>query len=134
MKGFNNNLIFFSLFAGFIFLFTVPEIKAQKVVYTPAKGSAERKAVLNSIRKYRKNSREVYTPRDFKVSNGWAFVSADDPAGLGVDSSGFYVLLRKTGSLWKVAAEVNMLEGTDFEQEIKRIRKNFPQAPSNIFP
>ena len=101
---------------------------------TPAKGTSERKAILDGVRKYRKNSKEVYTPRDFNVRSGWAFISADDPAEPGVDSAGVYVLLQKKGNVWKVVDEVNMTEGTDFEKEKNRIRKKFPKVPSNIFP
>lgn len=134
MKSFKIKAILFPFLAFLILAGGVLQSSAQTSVYTPAKGSPERKAILDGIRKYRKNSKEVYTPRDFNVRNGWAFVSADDPAEPGVDSAGFYVLLRKTGNIWKVVDEVNMTEGTNFNNEVKRLRKKFPKVPSNIFP
>ncbi len=107
---------------------------AQSAPYTPAKGSAERKAILDGVRKYRKVLNEVYMPREFKVQNGWSFVSADDPNEPGVDTAAFDVLLRKTGKVWKVMDEVSHAEGADWRREIGRIRKKFPKAPSGIFP
>lgn len=107
---------------------------AQSAPYTPAKGSAERKAILDGIRKYRKAPKEVYSPREFKVQNGWAFVSADDPNEPGVDTLAFDVLLRKTGKVWKVVGEVSHTEGSDYDKEIRRIRGKFPKAPADIFP
>lgn len=106
---------------------------AQSAPYTPAKGTSERKAILNSVRKYRQAPNEVYTPTRFKVQNGWAFVSADDPNEPGVDSLAFHVLLRKTGDTWRVVDQVNTTEGSDWDAEIKRIRKAFPNSPAGIF-
>ena len=106
---------------------------AQSAPYAPAKGTSERKAILNSVRKYRQAPNEVYTPTRFKVQNGWAFVSADDPNEPGVDSLAFHVLLRKTGDTWRVVDQVNTTEGSDWDAEIKRIRKAFPNSPAGIF-
>ena len=117
----------------FAICFATLSVSAQ-TDYTPAKGSAERTAILNGVRKYRKVPSEVYTPRNFKVQNGWAFVSADDPNEPGVDTLAFDVLLQKSGNNWKVVAEVSHDEGTNFEKEIKRIRKKFPKAAASIFP
>ena len=128
------NILSFGFLAFSLFLITLQNVSAQNSPYTPAKGTAERKAILDGVRKYRKAPQEIYTPRDFNVQNGWAFVSAPDPAEPDVDSLGFYFLLKKTGNSWKVVDEVNMTEGSDFAKEIKRIRKKFPKAPTKIFP
>lgn len=106
---------------------------AKTSVHTPAKGSAERKAILDGVRKHRKAPNELYTPRVFNVSGSWAYVAADDPSDPGVDTSAFDYVLHKSGKNWKVVDEVNHTEGTSYAQEIKRIRKNFPGAPSGIF-
>lgn len=106
---------------------------AQSAPYTPARKSVERKAILDGVRRHRNNPNELYTPKKFKVQNGWAFVSADDPSEPGVDSLSFHVLLRKTGNTWGVVDEVNMTEGTDWDAEIARIRKKFPNSPAGIF-
>ena len=107
---------------------------AQSAPHTPVIGSSERKAILDSVRKYRKAPNEVYTPKKFKVQNGWAFVSADDPNEPGVDSLAFHVLLRKTGNTWRVVDEVNTTEGSDWNAEIRRIKRAFPNSPAGIFP
>ena len=129
-----NFLQFITLICLLFGVAAIQNVAAQSVPYTPAKGTPERKAILDAVRKYRKASDEVYTPRDFKVQSGWAFVSADDPQEPGVDSLGFYVLLKKTGSTWKVVDEVSMREGSDFQKEIRRLRKKYPKAPSKIYP
>lgn len=124
-----NSLIIFG-FVSVIFLLTA---NAFGQVYTPVKGSPERKAVLDGVRKYRKASQEVYSPRTFKVEKGWAYVAADDPNEPDVDTAAFDVILHKTGKNWKVVDEVSHVEGTSYEREIKRIRKKFPSAPAGIF-
>jgi hypothetical protein len=106
---------------------------AQSAPYTPEMGSPERKAILDGVRKYRRAPNELYTPTRFKVQNRWAFVSAEDPNEPGVDSLAFHVLLRKTGNTWRVVDKVNTTEGSDWDAEIKRIRRKFPNSPAGIF-
>ena len=127
--------IFILLISVILFLsaFSAQNSIAQSAPYTPAKGSAERKAILDGVRKYRKAPNEVYTPTRFNVQNGWAFVSAEDPNEPGVDTLAFDVLLRKTGKTWRVVDLVNHIEGSDWDAEIKRIRKRFPKSPAGIF-
>lgn len=117
----------------FLSAFSAHNSFAQSAPYTPAKGSTERKAILDGVRKYREAPNELYTPTRFKVQNGWAFVSAEDPNEPGVDTAAFDVLLRKTGKTWQVVDEVNHTEGSDWDAEIKRIRKKFPKSPAGIF-
>jgi len=106
---------------------------AQSAPYTPDKGTSERKAILDAVRKYREAPNELYTPTKFKVQNGWAFVSAGDPNEPDVDSLAFHVLIKKTGNTWKVVDAVNTTEGSDWDKEIARIRKAFPNSPAGIF-
>lgn len=106
---------------------------AQTEPYTPKIGSSERKAILDAVRNYRQAPNELYTPTKFKVQNGWAFVSAEDPSEPGVDSLAFHVLIRKTENTWKVVDAVNTTEGSDWDAEIARIRRAFPKAPAAIF-
>jgi hypothetical protein len=49
---------------------------AQKKPYTPERGSAERKAILDAMRTNRGFPDAVYTPRVFLVQNGYAWVVA----------------------------------------------------------
>ena len=101
--------------------------------YTPEKGSAERKAILDAVRKYRKAPDEVYTPTAFKVLKGWAYVAAADPNDPGVDSEAFEFVLRKSGNVWKVIDEISHIEGSNPEKEKMRIRRKFPELPAAIF-
>ena len=118
----------------FLFAISAQNSFAQSEPYMPAVGTSERKAILDSVRKYRHAPpTELYTPTKFKVQNGWAFVSAEDPSEPGVDSLAFHVLIRKTGNTWKVVDAVNTTEGRDWDAEIARIRKAFPKSPAGIF-
>lgn len=117
----------------FLFAISAQNSFAQSAPYTPARGSSERKAILNAVREYRQAENEVYTPTKFKVQKGWAFVSAEDPNEPGVDSLAFHVLIRKTGNTWKVVDAVNTTEGSNWDAEIARIRRAFPNSPAGIF-
>ncbi len=106
---------------------------SQTAPYTPEKGSVERKAILDGVRKYRKAPNEVYTPTMFRVQNGWALVSAYDPNEPGIDTAAFDLVLRKTGKNWTVVDEISHAEGANYQTEVKRIRKKFPRLPANLF-
>ncbi|MEP7076181.1 MAG: hypothetical protein ABI878_10240 [Acidobacteriota bacterium] len=105
---------------------------AQPRPYTPEKGSPERKAILDAVRKFRKAPNEVYTPYGFNVMQRWAMVAARDPNDLEVDTEAFEYVLRKTGGSWKVVDQVSNIEGTDPNKEIKRIRRKYPSLPAAV--
>ena len=132
MKKYYPELFLFPIFFALVMVATLPSVSAQTTPYTPEKGSAERKAILDGIRKYRKSPNEVYAPTGFKAQNGWVFVSAPDPNDPDVDTLAFDLLLQKVGKIWKVVAEVSHTEGSDYNKEIKRIRKKFPKASAEI--
>lgn len=122
---------------GLMFLVLIGSAAAaysQSQPYTPEKGSADRKAILDAVRKFRKAPSEVYAPSGFSVLKGWAYVSAPDPADPDVDTEAFELVLRKTGSVWKVVDQISHVEGTDYMKERKRIKKRFPAMPMAIFP
>ncbi|MEP6944840.1 MAG: hypothetical protein ABJA02_02905 [Acidobacteriota bacterium] len=104
----------------------------QTGVHTPEKGSPERKAILDAVRKYRKASSEIYSPTAFRVSKDWAFVAAPDPSDPDVDTEAFEVILRKTGTKWKVVDELKNVEGTDPAVEVKRVHRKFPSLPMAV--
>ena len=132
MKKSNLELFLFPIFFALVMIAALQSVSAQTTPYTPEKGSPERKAIFDGIRKYRKAANEVYTPTSFKVQTGWAFVSAPDPNEPDVDTLAFNLLLQKIGKVWKVVAEVSHIEGSDYDKEIKRIRKKFPKASIEI--
>jgi hypothetical protein len=95
---------------------------AQSGPYTPAAGSPERKAIMESLRapvERELKKRVVFKVDHLKVQSGWAFVRGvpEQPGGKAMDYRGtvyqeaidegvfddwFCALLRKQGSKWKV--------------------------------
>jgi len=80
---------------------------AQKKMYEPKTGSAERKALVDAIRVYdvARNSDfegEIFKIHALRVQGNWAFVSVErtnlPEAGEGTGKA----FLRKTGAAWKV--------------------------------
>jgi hypothetical protein len=94
---------------------------AQKV-YTPAKGSAERTAILNALRvpvEKELKQKIQFSVENFKSNGTWAFLSGEpqNPNGgrpnykrtkyqEAIDAdmfdNNFFALLKKTGGKWKV--------------------------------
>lgn len=89
---------------------------------TPAKGSAERTAILNALRvpvEKELKQKIVFSLQQFNVSGNWAFLSGE-PQGTnnakpnyknteyknaidaGMFDNNFFALLKKTGGKWKV--------------------------------
>ena len=93
---------------------------AGQSIYTPAKGSPERAAILNVLRvpvERDLKQKIVFVTDNFKVQGNWAFVSGDPqtPSGGKPNLKGtawdgsedlfdnnFFGLLRKSGGKWKV--------------------------------
>jgi len=122
----------FVLFAVMIAALFVQNAFAQAKPYTPAKGSAERKAILDAMRTNRGDTDVVYTPRVFLVQNGYAWVVA----GTAVSSNQYedeIALMRKVGGKWKFADAPCVEEACSMAKEIKKIQKKFPKAPRGIF-
>ncbi len=91
-------------------------------VYTPEKGSAERKAILDALRapvEKELKQKIQFAINDFNVSGTWAFLSGEpqDASGNRPNYEGteyreqveadmfdnnFFALLKKTGGKWKV--------------------------------
>ncbi len=95
---------------------------ASQTVYTPEKGSPERKAILDALRipvERDLKQKIVFVANDFKVQGSWAFVGGapqsmnggePDYAGTkyadaydsGAFDNNFFSLLKKTRGKWKV--------------------------------
>jgi len=110
------------LFTWFgILLLTAISVPAQSV-YTPEKGSAERRAILDALRvpvERQLKQKIVFVADNFKVQGTWAFVSGT-PQSLsggepdyrgtpyweakdeGAFDNNFFALLRKTTGKWRV--------------------------------
>jgi hypothetical protein len=118
-------------------------------VYTPEKGSPERKAILDALRiPVERDLKQpiVFVPDNFKVQGTWAFVSGvpQAPGGgspnyvgtkyaeaenEGAFDNNFFGLLRKTGGKWKVTTYAIGCTDVCFADWWQRYR-----APKAIFP
>lgn len=105
--------------------------------HTPARGSSERKAIAEAMRRDVGKFSGRYVVFNFqhlKVNRAWAYAvtrpeSPDGKTKLEPVSA----LLRKSKGQWSVAGRLLGAEAVEKVAE-RRLRAKFPQAPSNIFP
>lgn len=122
---------------------------AAQSAYTPEKGSAERKAILDALRvpvERELKQKVVFAIDNFKVQGTWAFVSGTPQNASGgqpdysntqyaeaVDSgafdNNFFALMRKTGSKWKIVTRAIGCTDVCFADWWSRYK-----APKAIFP
>ncbi len=116
---------------------TIPVLAAPST-YQPKPGSAERKAIMDALRKPISKTlkrKVIFQVHHLKVSNGWAWaiVTALKPDGseLGEDDmwGSAQGLLHKRNGKWQalvagVATDVSVMENA---------KKKYPQAPRSIF-
>lgn len=131
---------------GFLVALTALSASAQSV-YTPGKGSPERKAILDALRvpvERDLKQKIVFVTDTFNVQGSWAFVSGrpTKPDGSNPDLRGtawedaedmfdnnFFGLLRKTGGKWKVTTYALGCTDVCYADWWRRYR-----APKAIFP
>ncbi len=122
---------------------------AAQSAYTPEKGSAERKAILDAIRipvERELKQKVVFVADHFRVQGTWAFVSGTPQSANGgqpdysitpyaeaVDSgafdNNFFALMRKTGGKWKIVTRAIGCTDVCFADWWSRYK-----APKAIFP
>ena len=116
---------------------TIPVLAAPRT-YEPKPGSAERKAIMDALRKPISKTlkrKVIFKVHHLKVSNGWAWaiVTALKPDGseLGEDDlwGSAQGLLRKRNGKWQalvagMATDISVMEDA---------KKKYPQAPRSIF-
>ena len=104
-------------------------------VNTPPKGSAERKAIMDAMRAKGDDQDRIFVVRYLKVSKGWAWLRVDPQSR---DGSNHYesesALLRQSAKHWKVVAQPCAEADCVEDDELARIRADFPAAPDAIFP
>ena len=120
-----------------------------QAVYTPERGSAERKAILDALRlpvERDLKQKVVFVTDNFNVQGSWAFVSGTPQNSNGgspdysgtkyaeaVDSgafdNNFFALLRKTSGKWKVTTVAIGCTDVCFADWWRRHK-----APKAIFP
>ena len=136
-------LISLAMFAGL----SSATVYAQsgKAAYTPAKESAERKAILDSLRTViRKMSglEVIFVVRHLKAKNGWAWVEADPQS---VDGTQHYEPM--TGLVHRKNGRWTYVEGPpefavceqdpdciDSARYFRKLARKYPAASPDIFP
>lgn len=116
-------------------------------VYEPQRGSAERKAILDTIRvpvESDMKQKIVFVTSEFRVQGTWAFVGGtlQSPDGGQPDLRGtawaeesdffennFFALVRKTGSRWRVTTHAIGCTDVCYADWWRRYR-----APKAVFP
>lgn len=118
-------------------------------VYTPAKGSAERKAIFDALRipvERELKQKIVFAAEHFNVAGRWAFVGGDPQSSDGgrpnyrgteyqeaIDAdmfdNNFFAILKKTGTKWKVVHYDIGCTDVCYASWWRRFK-----APKSIFP
>ncbi len=112
--------------------------------YTPEKGSAERKALMDAIREDMKDAHleMIFVVKFLKVKNGWAWANVNPQSPNGKEHyEPLAVLLSQKSGSWKVVAG-DCSEDPDAENRCPKTRrefygqlkKKFPEVPMEIFP
>lgn len=118
-------------------------------VFTPEKGSSERKAILDALRvpvERDLKQKVVFVAENFNVSGSWAFISGTpqgtdggsidysrtkyaDAVDSGAFDNNYFALLKKTGGKWRVTTYAIGCTDVCFADWWRRYR-----APKAIFP
>ncbi|HMQ03558.1 MAG TPA: hypothetical protein PKD26_06555 [Pyrinomonadaceae bacterium] len=127
---------------------TASTVSAQ-AIYTPPRGSEERKAILDALRipvERDLKQKIVFNAENFRVMGSWAFIGGDPqtPSGGRPNYRGtryweavrsdafdnnFFALMRKTGSKWRVVTYAIGCTDVCYADWWRRHR-----APKAIFP
>ena len=112
--------------------------------YTPPKGSAERKAILDAYREARKQPGEdatkaiVFVVGYMKVHRGWAWITVTPQSPSGDQQyESESALLHKEDGQWKVKTRQSSEEGdedSDDKKFFSKLKKRFPSMPPDILP
>jgi len=112
--------------------------------YTPARGSAERKAIMDAMRAHRRrfDPRPVtFVVSNLRVQRGWAWLAVQPQSPDGRSRyEGEEALLRRRNGRWAVAEvmpAVGEREGTPLEEDcawFQDLRRRFPSLPVAILP
>lgn len=126
----------------------VATVSAQSV-YTPEKGSPERKAILDALRvpvERDLNQKIVFVADNFNVQGNWAFLGGrpQSPDGgspdyshteyatalnAGAFDNNFFALLKKSGGKWRVVTHAIGCTDVCYADWWRRYR-----APKTLFP
>ncbi len=127
-------------------------LEVEDRLHTPPEGSAERKALMDALRRHWQTTRNPGDGRPYrgkitfhvgylKVHDGWAWVYSNphssDPGEGFPENSGFLLHLKE--GRWKVMNMPPMDDNQDGNldpspKDIERIRKMYPPIATDIFP
>lgn len=118
-------------------LFSSSSVVLGSDIYSPQKGSSERKAIMDSLR-IRYNQPVVFQVHYLKVSDGWAWTRVTATVNGKPSFEPEAALVRKESGKWKVVGSVDQsgecaIEPKCLAAEYKELRKKFPDAPAGIF-
>src|SRR5438270_7389614 len=120
--------------------------QSQSALHTPAKGSAERKAIMDVLRdEYLKGSgqRVIFQVNHLKVHQGWACADVTPLGDQGKPvGEGGPPLLHYENGAWTVVDLSGVAEDPNdplgpmdpTPRYIKNVQKKFPGVPADIFP
>ncbi len=141
--------MFKNIISAAILVFSLGIGVSAQTVYTPARGSAERKAILDALRvpvERDLKQKIVFNAQDFNVMGTWAFVSGDPQTPTGgrpnyrgtrywdavqddMFDNNFFALLRKSSGKWRVVTYAIGCTDVCYADWWQRYR-----APRRIFP
>lgn len=112
--------------------------------YTPGKGDPERKAIMDALRQMLNASEKdiVFVVDYLKVKDDWAWVQPNPQSPDGkTHLEPAWSLLRKQGGQWKVVYVrpccgdcAEDPDCADDKRLYKKLKREFPDAPGEIFP
>lgn len=110
--------------------------------HTPARGSAERKAILDALREEVQrlhHIRVIFVVPYMKVQQGWAWVHVRPQSPDGKNRyEDILALIHKGDNRWKVvempSMEEDNLDYVGSSAYFKSLKKKFPGVPTAIFP
>ncbi len=111
---------------------------AQKKMYEPKKGSAERKALVDAIRVYdvaRNSDFEggIFKIHGLRVQGNWAFASVVRTNLPEAGDGTHLAFLQKSGAKWKVVwSNYNDDENNVGSEALKRLRKKHKDLPKEL--
>lgn len=111
-------------------------------VYTPPKGSSERKAILDTLREEIRRLHRIdalFVVHYLKVQRGWAWIETSPHSADGASYyEGVSALLHKRGGRWRIAeiacAEEDNPDCLGGKNFFRKLMKRFSAAPREIFP
>lgn len=112
----------FLVIAAIIFLGAAQSFYAQGKAVTPPKNSPVRKAIIDVVKKkFGKTQKNIDNPNILKVQGNWARIVYDVENNGDEGSTGVNLLLKKTGSVWKIVFDYNEGDGEDPDDYFKGI-------------